>query len=271
MELQITDPIPKPDQTNPLIVAREGAVARLRFNRPTVFNAIDVDMAQAFLAAVRDVAADPSVRVVVLSGEGRAFMAGGDLAALRADPVRAADALITPMHEALFQLTRLPCPVLAILHGAVAGAGLSLALACDLAIAAEGTRFSLAYVNVGTSCDVGASWSLPRVVGQRKALELALLGDTVDAAEALRLGLVNRVVPAAELAQEGERLAQRLASGPPTAHAELKGLMRDSWQRSMSEQLHAEHMAFRRCAATGDFVEAIDAFFAKRPARFQGA
>jgi 2-(1,2-epoxy-1,2-dihydrophenyl)acetyl-CoA isomerase len=257
--------------SEPLIVTRDGPIVRLCFNRPAAFNAIDVPMAQAFLAAMENIAADSAIRAVVLSGEGRAFMAGGDLAALRDDPVGAVDALITPMHEALSMLTSLPCPVLAILHGAVAGAGLSLALACDLAIAAEGTRFNLAYVNVGTSCDVGASWSLPRIVGQRKALELALLGDTVDAAEALRLGLVNRVVPAAELAQEGERLARRLASGPPTALAELKGLMRDSWQRSLPEQLHAEHMAFRRCAATGDFVEAIDAFFSKRPARFQGA
>lgn len=271
MTPQRIDPTPDAASSEPLIVTRDGPIARLHFNRPAVFNAIDVAMAQAFLAALEAIEADPDIRVVVLSGEGRAFMAGGDLAALRANPVKAADALITPMHEALFLLTTLPRPVLAVLHGAVAGAGLSLALACDLAIAAEDTRFSLAYVNVGTSCDLGASWFLPRIVGARKAAELALLGDTIDAAEALRLGLVNRLVPAAELAQESTRLARRLASGPPRAQAELKGLLRASWKRDLREQLRAEHLAFRCCAATQDFAEAIDAFFAKRPARYQGA
>jgi 2-(1,2-epoxy-1,2-dihydrophenyl)acetyl-CoA isomerase len=256
--------------TAPLIVDRDGGVAHLRFNRPDVFNAIDVPMAQAFLAAAQGLAADPGLRVVVLSGEGRAFMAGGDLAAMRADPVAAVDALIEPMHQALQILAGLRAPVLALLHGAVAGAGMSLALACDLAIAAEGTPFNLAYVNVGTSCDLGASWFLPRVVGQRRALALALLGDPVDAAEALSLGLITRLVPALELAAEGERLARRLASGPPRAMAELKHLMRASWQRDLAQQLEAEHAAFRRCAASEDFVEAIDAFFAKRPANYQG-
>jgi 2-(1,2-epoxy-1,2-dihydrophenyl)acetyl-CoA isomerase len=268
MTLQRIDPTAP---TEPLIVTRDGPIACLRFNRPAAFNAIDVPMAQAFLAAMEDIAGNPDIRTVVLSGEGRAFMAGGDLAALRADPLGAADALIAPMHEALRLLTTLRCPVLAVLHGAVAGAGLSLALACDLAIAAEGTRFNLAYVNVGTSCDLGASWSLPRVVGQRKALELALLGETIDAAEALRLGLINRLVPAAELAQEAERLTRRLAEGPQRALAELKGLLRASWQRNLPQQLRAEYVAFRCCAATEDFTEAIDAFFAKHPARFQGA
>lgn len=258
------------DSAAPLLVSLENGIARIRFNRPAVFNAIDVAMAQAFLGALRDIAADPGVRMLVLSGEGRAFMAGGDLAAMREDPLGASDALIAPMHEAVLLLAGLNVPVVALLHGAVAGAGLSLALTCDLAIAADSTHLSLAYVKVAASCDLGASWSLPRIVGQRKALELALLGDTVDAGEALHLGLVNRVVPAESLAEEGERLAQRLAAGPRRALAELRTLIRTSWQRDLAGQLQAEHAAFRRCAATADFRAAIEAFFDKRRAGHTG-
>lgn len=254
----------------PLIFRRDEGVAHIRFNRPEVLNAIDVAEADAFLAACRNVAADPGVRVVVLSGEGRAFMAGGDLAAMRQSPAATADALIQRMHEGIRLLAALPAPVLASLHGVVAGGGLGLALACDLAIAAEGTRFNLAYVNVGTSCDCSSSWALPRLVGLRRALEIALLGETFDAAEALRLGLVNRVVPAQALAAETDRLARKLAAGPPVAMGKLKQLMRASFDRDLADQLDAEAASFRHCAGTRDFTEALDAFFEKRPARFEG-
>ena len=171
-------------------------------------------------------------------------MAGGDLTELRADPTGTAQALIGPMHEAVLLLTQMRAPVVASLHGAVAGAGLSLALACDLALAAEGTRFTLAYVNIGASCDVFIGWSLPRVVGLRKALEIALLGDAFDAAEALRLGIVNRVVPAAELESQTQDLAQRLARGPGEALAQMKRLLRTSFANDLRTQLDAEREAF---------------------------
>lgn len=255
---------------SPLIVEREGRVMRLRFNRPQALNALDVATAQAFLAAAREIESDRSLGVVVMSGEGRAFVAGGDLQQLRATPVATADALIGPLHEALQRLAAADAIVIASLHGAVAGAGLSLALAADLAIAARDARFNLAYVNVGTSCDLGSSWALPRVVGLRKAMEIALLGETIDAAEALRLGLVNRVVPTDALAAETDALAQRLAGGPPIALAQIKGLMRRSLDRTLAEQLDAEQQAFRHCAATEDFSQALAAFFDKRAPRYQG-
>ena len=157
--------------TDPLLVWREDTVVHLRFNRPAVLNAIDIDTANAFLDACRALAGDPTVRVVVISGAGRAFVSGGDLQLFRKDAVETAAALIDPIHAAVALLATLRAPVVASVHGVVAGAGLSLAAGADLAIAAEGTRFNLAYVNVGTSCDAGASWSLPRLVGLRRALE----------------------------------------------------------------------------------------------------
>ncbi|MBK8017503.1 MAG: enoyl-CoA hydratase/isomerase family protein [Betaproteobacteria bacterium] len=176
----------------PLSFTRDGSVARLVFQRPDVLNALDTEMARGLRDACRSIAADPDVRVVVMSGAGRAFVAGGDIAVMREDPVANAGELIDLAHEALRLLAGLQAPVVASLHGVVAGGGLGIALSADLAIAAEGTRFNLAYANIGTSCDCGNSWALPRIVGTRKALEIALLSDTFDAQEALRLGLVSR-------------------------------------------------------------------------------
>jgi 2-(1,2-epoxy-1,2-dihydrophenyl)acetyl-CoA isomerase len=251
-----------------LLVSRDGGIVRLRLNRPQQLNALDHVTAQAFAQACRDIASDQAVRAVIIDGAGRAFTAGGDLGELRANPTGASIGLIGPMHEAIVLLAEMRAPVIASLHGAVAGAGLSLALACDFAIAAEGTRFTLAYVNIGTSSDLAGSWTLPRLVGLRKALEIALLGEPFDAAEALRLGLVNRVVPAAELDAHTLALAQRLASGPALAIAQLKRLMHISFEHDLRGQLDAERAAFLRCAASQDFAEGIDAFLAKRAPRF---
>jgi 2-(1,2-epoxy-1,2-dihydrophenyl)acetyl-CoA isomerase len=143
----------------PLLLARDGAVATIRFNRPGALNAIDVPMANAFLAAARELAADKGVRAVLMSGAGKGFMAGGDLGVLSADPKQGAADLIGPLHEALRVLDAMDAPLVAQVHGVAAGAGLSLMLQADFVLAAEGTRFNLAYVNIGTSCDVGASWA----------------------------------------------------------------------------------------------------------------
>ena len=254
----------------PLLLLRKGAISRLVFNRPAVLNAIDHATSVAFLQACRSIAADPENRVIVMSGTGKAFVAGGDLAALSVDPVASAKALIAPLHEGLAILAELPQPLIGCLHGSVAGAGVGLALACDLAIAAEGTRFNLAYAKVGTSLDASSSWGLPRVVGLRKALELALLADTFDAAEALHMGLVNRVVPAAELASVTDVLAQRLAAGPTAAYGQIKKLLRSAFSNDLRTHLDAEQAAFCACAETVDFAIGLEAFLAKRPAAFSG-
>ncbi|THF60409.1 enoyl-CoA hydratase [Pseudothauera rhizosphaerae] len=248
----------------PLIFRREGDIAHIRFNRPNSLNAIDSAMAAVFLDTCQRLAAAPDIRVVTISGEGRAFMAGGDIAQFRDDPASIPDTLIGPMHEALQILTTLQAPVVASLQGAVAGAGMSLALACDLAIAADNTRFNFAYVNLGTSCDLGASWHLPRIVGLRRALEIALLSDPIDATEALRLGLVNRVVPESSLQQETQAIAARLAGAAPTAVGTLKRLFRTSGSRDFASQLAAEQEGFAACAATPEFSAAVAAFLGKR-------
>ena len=256
--------------TAPLLLERDGPIATLRFNRPEALNAIDVPMANAFLAAVQTIAADPGVRAVVLCGNGKGFMAGGDLATLRADPVQGAIDILTPLNAALPLLAQMNAPVIAQVHGVAAGAGLSLLLMADYVLMAEGTRLNLAYINLGTSCDVGASWALPRVVGLRKALEIALLGEAFTADDALRLGLVNRVVPAADLEMATAALAQRLASGPTMAYGAMKRLMRESIDRALPEQLAAEKDAFVRCAGTEDFRAGVEAFHQRQPAHFAG-
>ncbi len=258
------------DPTAPLLLERDGAIATLRFNRPDALNAIDVPMANAVLAAVQTIAADPAVRAVVLCGNGRGFMAGGDLATLRADPVQGAIDILTPLNAALLLLAQMNAPVIAQVHGVAAGAGLSLLLMADYVIAAEGTRLNLAYINLGTSCDVGASWALPRTVGLRKALEIALLGEAFTADDALRLGLINRIVPAAELDSATTTLAQRLAAGPTVAYGAMKRLMRASMDRTLPEQLAAEKDAFVHCAGTDDFRAGVEAFHQRQSAQFVG-
>jgi 2-(1,2-epoxy-1,2-dihydrophenyl)acetyl-CoA isomerase len=254
----------------PVLLEREGAIARIRFNRPDVLNAADRALALAFRDACCAIAADPSVRVVVLSGAGRAFMAGGDIAQFRGDPGSVPETLIDPLHEGLLCLSRLQAPVLASLHGVVAGAGLSLALGCDLAIAADSTRFTFAYTKLATSCDLGGSWHLPRLVGQRRALEIALLCEPVDADRALTLGLVNRVVPGICLESATQHLALQLAAGAPVAQGQVKRLLRDAWSRDLPAQLDAERSAFAHCATTHDFSEGVSAFLGKRAPVFHG-
>jgi 2-(1,2-epoxy-1,2-dihydrophenyl)acetyl-CoA isomerase len=264
-----TQVAPTPPEAS-LQLERNGAVALIRFNRPHALNAIDVPMAQALLRTARALAADRSVRAIVLCGAGKGFMAGGDLATMRADPLQGAADLIGPLNEALLVFAAMDAPLIAQVHGVAAGAGLSLMLQADFVLAAEGTRFNLAYVNLGTSCDVGASWALPRLVGLRRALEIAMLGETLTSADAERLSLVNRVVAAADLKAEVTALAQRLASGPTVAYGHLRRLMRASFDRDLPGQLAAEAAAFAECAATADFKTGIEAFYSKQPAQFVG-
>jgi 2-(1,2-epoxy-1,2-dihydrophenyl)acetyl-CoA isomerase len=164
----------------------------------------------------------------------------------------------------------MPKPVLASVHGAVAGAGVSIMAACDLAIAADDARFTAAYSAIGTSPDGGASYFLSRCLGPRRALEFLLLSEPVDAADALRLGLVNRVVPAAELGAATQRLATRLVRGPTRAYAQTKRLIDEAAVAPLEKQLEAEALAFSRCAGSDDMREGIAAFVAKRRPSFRG-
>lgn len=261
-----------PDDAPVLLDIADG-IARIRFNRPQVLNAIDEAAVLAFQAAVNRVAHEEGVRVVVLSGAGRAFLAGGDVARFHEagrDAARVVSAIIEPFHHAIVMLAAMPAPVIASLHGAVAGAGVSVALAADLAIAADDVQMTLAYSRIGTTPDGSATFSLPRVVGLRKAMEIALLSGAIDAQEALRLGLVNKVVPAADLAAETDALARRLCEGPTLAYGRIKHLLRASFGHSLSDQLNAERDAFIASTHTQDFAEGVAAFVNKRAPRFEG-
>ena len=224
----------------------------------------------AFLECCKAIAASTDIRAVVLSGEGEAFGVGGDLNELEIDAAANAPALIEPIHAAVRLMAELDVPFIASVHGIVAGGSLSLAMACDLCIAAEGTKFNLAYVNIAASCDGSGSWSLPRIVGMRNAMAIALLGKTFDAAEALRLGLVNVVVPRAELEASTNEMAQRLAAGPTRAIGRIKRLIRTSFDNDLDAQLDRERDAFVANAGSQDFTNAVASFLKKERPRFQG-
>jgi len=216
---------------------------------------------------------DAQARVVVIRGAGPAFLAGGDVAMFHANLTKM-PAMVREgapeLHRAILALRRAPKPVLASVHGAVAGAGVSLMAAADLAIAADGTKFTMAYSRLGTSPDGGATYSLPRLVGMRKAQELILLSDAIEAREALTLGLVNWVVGAEQLAAETASIARRLAQGATAAFAEIKQLLNQSYDQTLAAQLSAEVEAFARCAGTRDFAEGVTAFVEKRKPSFKG-
>lgn len=261
-------------EKDPVRLVRDGAIARIRFDRPDALNALDEATAVAFRDAARTIAAAaPAVRCVLVEGEGRAFMAGGDIAAMSADPPRGAEIasdIITPLHQGLLTLRGQDAPVVAVLQGAVAGAGMSLAMACDLAIAADDVRLVFAYTRIGTTPDGSGSFFLPRLVGLRRAMEIALIGAPIDADRALDLGLVNRVVPRAELEAEATALAERLAAGPTAAFGKVRRLYERSFGSSLVEQLEAEREAFMASTRTDDFVEGCSAFRDKREPRFHG-
>jgi 2-(1,2-epoxy-1,2-dihydrophenyl)acetyl-CoA isomerase len=259
-----------------ILLERQGALATLTLNRPDSLNALDFSMMQAFVARTAEIAADPTLRCVVLRGAGAHFMAGGDLRTFatqldKAPTQRQAEftQMVDDLHAAIELLRRMPQIVIASVHGAVAGFGLSLMASCDLAIAAEESFFTSAYRHIGLTPDGGGSYFLPRIVGLKKAMEIVLLGERFNSAEALRLNLINRVVPLADLPEATAVLARTILEGPFTALSNAKRLLNQSLEARLSEQLHAEALSFGACTATGDFAEGIQAFLEKRPAKFR--
>ena len=248
-------------------------VAFITFNRPERLNAIDLGMAKAFREAIDSLAARGDVRAVVLRGAGAAFIAGGDITLFSGDRDRAAATiaqLIDHFHAATVGLQRLPAPVIASVHGAAAGGGFSLALAADLRIAADTATFTPAYLRLGTSPDGGGTFFLPRLVGPSKALEMFLLGRTFSAGDALRLGIVNRVVPAADLEREAAQMASAIAGGAMPALAHAKALIAGRDLEALQRHLMAEKHAFLDCVRSPDFEEGVAAFLSKRQPSFKG-
>lgn len=255
----------------------DGHVALLTLNRPDSLNAVNPEMIEGLLAASSRAADDASVRAVIVQGAGKSFMAGGDLRWFREQLVLPPaqrqsqfSELIGGVHASILNFKRMEKPVIAAVHGAVAGFGLSLMLAADLALAAEDTYFTMAYSNIALSPDGGATWSLPRHIGLKRAKEIALLGDRFDAGRALELGLINRVVPKDLLASEALLLASRIAAGSAGALARTKALLEQSFDHTLETQLLAEQGFFVDCTGQPDFTEGLTAFFEKRKPVFEG-
>jgi 2-(1,2-epoxy-1,2-dihydrophenyl)acetyl-CoA isomerase len=260
-----------------VLVAREGGVATVTLNRPQALNALNREMMLSLRDALFSAEKDDGVRCLVIRG-GEHFLAGGDLKWFHqvmegrsvAENLVQFEAFAHEVHSLILSLRRMPKPVVASVRGAAAGFGLSLMMACDLVLAADSAYFSLAYASIGASPDGGSTFALPRIVGQKKAMEIALLGERFDAAAAERLGLVNRVVPHDSLELETRKLAARLAAGPTAVYARTKALLNGSLNTTLESQLQREAEAFAQSTAEPDFREGVSAFIEKRKPRFKG-
>jgi 2-(1,2-epoxy-1,2-dihydrophenyl)acetyl-CoA isomerase len=257
--------------TDGLRVDVDGRVATLTLDRPEALNALTVPVKIALRAALESIAGDRAVRAVILTGAGRAFCAGQDLAERDEPDAAPLDVEVRDRYNPIIRALRsMGQPVIAAVNGVAAGAGASLAFACDIRIAAEEARFVLAFGRIGLVPDSGATWFLPRLVGPAKAAELALLGGAVDAAEALRLGLVSSVVPGDQLLVDARTMADRIADGAPLAMALTKTALERSMSIDLDEALDGEAKLQGLAGASADHAEGLAAFREKRSPRFEG-
>lgn len=247
-----------------LTVTKKQNVLHISFNRPATLNAINNQLAEEFLEHINSGCEDPDISLIVISGSGRSFMAGGDIQQFSEAPESIPESLITPMNAALSIARQSDKLIIAAVHGPVAGAGMSLALASDLTIAADDTRFTFAYTQLGASGDLGITWSLPTILGIKRALGVALLGQPIPADEALKLGLVNQVIPMEHFEEGILNIAERLSRLSPQAVKEIKHLMYQASNTNFEHQLQAEKEAFGRCIDTKEFHEAINTFLKKK-------
>jgi len=262
------------ERSDVVSVARQDAVATVTLNRPDRGNGLTAELKSALRTELERVAGDDEVRVVVLTGAGKAFCVGQDLAehadALRADPATAFATIDEHYNPIVTALATMPKPVIAAVNGTCVGAGLGFALACDVRVIAETAKFGTAFTGIGLTCDSGLSASLARAVGSARASELVLLGETFTAAQATEWGIAGRLVPAAEVAPAAAALAARLAAGPTLAYAEAKRALAESWGLALPDVLRAEGAAQARLGLTADHRNAVEAFLAKEKPAFTG-
>jgi 2-(1,2-epoxy-1,2-dihydrophenyl)acetyl-CoA isomerase len=248
-------------------------IATITLDRPEALNSLTNVMKVALLAALQTAREDGLVRAVILTGAGRAFCVGQDLKE-HAEGLASGDlelSTVTEHYNPIIEaITSLPKPVIAAVNGMAAGAGASLAFACDLRIASDAAAFLMAFARVGLGPDSGASWTLPRLIGSGRATALLLLAEPVAAAQALEMGLVSAVVPPSDLASVVGALANKLAAGPTLAYAAIKDTIGFSASHSLSESLAHEAEAQARCGVTTDHANAVHAFLAKEAASFTG-
>lgn len=255
------------------------SVTTIRLNRPDALNAITQEMAQQLRATLQRLAADDATRAVILTGNGRGFCAGADLADMfarmaGAEGISAAQALeyvrgdSVPLIEAMLGFDK---PLIAAVNGPCAGAGMGLALAADVIVAADDAAFTVVFTRRGLVPDFGVTWLLPRLVGMRKARELCLLADSVPAADALAMGMVNEVVPAAELLDAAGRWARRFAQGSTSALRLTKRLLAETFELDAHQAVEREFASQALCLTSPDAIEGVSAFLQKRPPNFAGA
>ena len=264
-----------PSPAPPVRLVRDGGVATVVLDRPAAMNSLDTATKVALRDTLADVAGDTEVRCVVLTGTGRAFCVGQDLkehvAGLRSEvPTSLAGTVTEHFNPIATSLLTMPKPVVAAVNGVAAGAGVSLALACDYRLVADTAGFNLAFTGIGLSCDTGSSWTLPRLVGRATALELLYEPRTVGAEEARELGLASRVVPAGSLAEEAAALARRLAAGPTLAYAAVRRAVTESATSDLASALAREADLMASTGASEDHRRAVEAFLAKQPPEFHG-
>jgi 2-(1,2-epoxy-1,2-dihydrophenyl)acetyl-CoA isomerase len=253
---------------------RRGGAAKLELNRPERLNAWNERFSFDLLAGLNACAADPQTRAVLITGAGRAFSSGADLRdSGRAESSGSPDLfarLTGRYHPIMIAIRRMPKPVVSAVHGAAAGIGLSLALVCDLVVAAESAYFLLAFVNIGLVPDGGSSLLVPSRVGFARAAEMAMLGERIGARQALDWGLINRVWPDEEFTEQADELVARLAEGPTRSYAGIKRQLNRWLYDRMDDQLEFEAHLQQEMAGSSDFLEGVLAFTEKRPARFTG-
>ena len=250
-------------------------VATIRMNRPGALNALSLQLGKDLAAAVNQCVSD-NARAVILTGSGRAFCSGGDLRAMRAmgeseGSIEAfLDAPLKALHEVIRLIRETPVPFVAAVNGVCAGAGTNFALACDLVLAADDASFNEAFVRVGLSPDCGGTFFLPRAIGEKRAAEMFMTGLTVSAERAFEMGMINRVVPAAELMAKACELAAELAAGPTGAIGRIKRMLNATSSNDLTSQLKLEAECQVESGQSDDFKEGVISFFEKRLPRFTG-
>jgi len=258
-----------------VLTERRGRVALITLNRPDSLNALSVPMRDPLLESFGNAARDPEVGAIVVTGAGRAFSSGGDITFMQSVMERGGRfedfrALVDAGRDLALAIAKVEKPVVAAVNGAAAGGGMGLALLCDIRWASEKAKFGQSFVKIGLHPDWGSLYALPRLVGAARALELMWTGELIDAAEALRLGIVSRVLPAELLLQETLAFAERLAQGPAVAIGEIKRSVRRALGYTLEQALEREIQAQERCWNTKDAREGFTAFLAKRDPRFEG-
>ena len=263
------------ERTEQLVLSNvESGVGYITLNRPERLNTFNLSLAEQFLAIIKNFNKDETVRAIVIKGSGKVFSAGGDIKEMMNAVTEGKDRAayfrspLVAFSKMSLSLRDIPKPVLAAVHGSVAGVAFNLMLSCDLKIAEEGTRFTQAFVKLGLSPDGGGTYFLPRLVGYARACELTMLPTELDAETALNWGLINRVVSADAFEEKVSETAIKLASGPGLAIGRIKTLLNQTYDRSLAEQMEAERLAQIENARSPDFEEGLKAFIEKREPKF---